>query len=321
MDGKAFSFTGFMLQKEPKIFVASIPGSWLLERTTPTWRIKDPEKGFQRVVREERVRKIAISVLNQDRTFPNAIVLATDEDINLNDGLILVNDGIRFLVIDGQHRLWAQKFSHFDANYACLIHCGLKVEEMADLFLEINDNQTRVPSSLRWDLVRLVRPEEDPNGVAAAEIVYSLTTDKDSPLFQRIDLTGEQSEINLKQGSITPDLKRFISRSKILNDISFEQLYDLILQYFIAIKNIDGDLWGSIESTFYKARVIRALIMLLSDLILMNEFQIKNINYQFFIPFLKKINKESLDPENIRSQQGSAGIKAIYDVIKKQVMD
>jgi DGQHR domain-containing protein len=152
-----------------------ISGAWLLERATPSWRIEDPERGFQRIVREERAREIAVAVLDQQRTFPNAIVLASNvQEFHSENGWLQIPTTTRFLVIDGQHRLWAQKFSEFEANFACMVHVGLSEVDMARLFLEINDNQKRVPSSLRWDLVRLVRPEQDPTSIAVSDMVLVL---------------------------------------------------------------------------------------------------------------------------------------------------
>lgn len=315
------SVKGFKLQESPTIYATAISGKWLLERTTPSWRISDPEQGFQRVVREGRAREIALAVLDQRRTFPNAIVLATDSHKFQNDGPnIKIPLRVRFLVVDGQHRLWAQKFSDFNAEYACLIHMGLSEIEMARLFLEINDNQKRVPSSLRWDLVRLVRPEDDPFAIASAEIVYLLTTENDSPFFQRIDLTGEQSEITIKQGSLAPEIRKLLSARSPLHALSIEQQYQVILQYIIAIRELDRDNWGNATSPFYKARVLRALLRLLPDLIREISKPTLDVFYKDFLPYLEKIDKKSLDTEVIRAAQGSAGMKAIYEQIKGQVL-
>lgn len=310
---------GFVLQEKPRIYVVSISGKWLLKRSTPTWRIDDPHKGFQRVVKEERARQIALAVLDQQRTFPNAIVLATNiksfkgEGVNLN-----INDNIKFLVVDGQHRLYAQEFSNFDAEYACLVHVGLTEVEMARLFLEINDNQKRVPSSLRWDLVRLVRPNDDPIAIGAAEMVYSLASDEESPLFQRIDLTGEQSEIILKQGSVAPSLRGILGPKSSLSKFSYDEQYNVVIQFFIALKERDKN-WGKNNSNFYKARVIRALLRLLPELFIKTNKNPYDLYFSEFLPYLKKIKESSLDSEKIKSVQGSAGIKAIYDTIKEQV--
>ena len=318
MSGNRKSAPGFRLQESPSIVCAMLPGDWLLQRTTPTWRIRDPETGFQRMVREGRAREIALAVLDQQRTFPNAIVLATDNDcIDIVSGQIIIPDDVRFLVVDGQHRLWGQKFSDFHAPYACLIHTGLSVEGMATLFLEINDNQKRVPSSLRWDLVRLVRPDDDPEGIAASEIVYLLATEDGSPFYQRIDLTGEQSELQIKQGSLAPEFRSLISRRSPLRNYTFQQQYDVILQYSIAIREVDADKWGRPESAFFKARVLRALFRLLPDVIRDHDEQ--DFTSMSAVPYLQRIDEKVLDPEVIRSSQGSAGIKAIYLTINSQV--
>ena len=319
MSGNRKSAPGFRLQESPSIVCAMLPGDWLLQRTTPSWRIKDPQAGFQRMVQEKRARQIALAVLDQQRTFPNSIILATDtNDIEFESGRVSISDDVRFLVVDGQHRLWAQKFSDFTAPFACLIHSGLSVEDMADLFLEINDNQKRVPSSLRWDLVRLVRPEGDPQGIAAAEIVFLLATEQESPFFQRIDLTGEQFELQIKQGSLAPEFKSLLSRRTPLKELSFQQQYDVILEYSLAIREVDADHWGSKESYFFKARVLRAMFRLMPDIVI--DCKRQQPTASDFLPYLMRIDEQSLDPDKIRSAQGSAGMKAIYLELKSQVL-
>ena len=277
--------------------------------------------GFQRMVRERRARDIALAVLDQRRTFPNAIVLATDIDsLVIKSGEITVPEDVRFLIVDGQHRLWAQKFSKFNASYPCLIHTGLSEEQMAALFLEINDNQKRVPASLRWDLVRLIQPEDDPQRVAAAEIVYLLATEEESPFFQRIDLTGEQSEIQIKQGSLAPEFQSLLGGRSPLRDYPFQEQHRIILEYSLSVQQIDADRWGRQDSPFFKARVLRSLFRLLSDVVRdIGVSDSTELTVMKFVPYLKKIDEKDLDPETIRSVQGSAGMRAIYLQIKSQV--
>jgi DGQHR domain-containing protein len=312
---------GFELQADPRVYVASLPGDWLLKHTTPSWRIEDPVEGFQRIVREERARAIATAVLEQQRTFPNAIVLATDAHSFQTDeqGLIVIPAKARFLVVDGQHRLWAQRFSPFIANYACVLHMGLGEVHMARLFLEINDNQKRVPSSLRWDLVRLVRPDDDPIAIAAAETVLLLATDEQSPLFQRIDLTGEQSEILLKQGSIAPELKRLLGPRSPLQGLSFDAQYQVVLRFLAAVRDLDPDHWGTATSPFYGARVLRALLRLLPDISRSAHQDPAALTVSDWFDRLKRIDSKSLDTEVIRQAQGNAGIAAIYRQLHQQI--
>lgn len=310
---------GFLLQREPHILVLALPGRWLLQHTTPSWRIKDPEKGFQRLVKEVRAREIAVAVLEQRRNFPNAIVLATDRSgFHATDGIVEVPEEVFFLVVDGQHRLWAQRFSEFEATYACVVHLGLGEVEMARLFLEINDNQKRVPSSLRWDLVRLVRPDDDPSAIAAAELVYLLATDDESPLFQRIDLTGEQAEIALKQGSLAPEIRRVL-RKREVEHLLFERQYELLVHFFVALRDRDVGRWGLPDSVFYKARVIRALLRLIPEMIVASRKEATELGIDDFYGFFLRINEEALGPDAIRAAQGSAGIKAIEDQLRSQM--
>lgn len=315
---------GFVLQKSPPIYVASISGKWLLKHSSPSWRIDDPAKGFQRVVKPERAQQIAWSVLDQRRSFPNAVVLATDvQNLNEVHGKIELPENIRLLVVDGQHRIWAQHYSEYEATYACVIHLGLTEIQMARLFLEINDNQKRVPSSLRWDLVRLVRPDDDPHAIAASEMVYSLASNDESPLYQRIDLTGEQGEKELKQGSIAPELKTLLGNKKAgIKQLNFEDAYELIIRYLNALKMIDSDAWRAGTSPFMGARVMRASLRLLPDILIEKQLVRDPLSFQSqdFVKLLRNIPLKAIDLNEIRAQQGTAGIKHIYETMRQHVL-
>lgn len=318
------SVQGFVLQERPLVYVLSIPGRWLLKHSTPSWRIDDPEKGFQRVVKEERAQAIAWTVLDQQRSFPNAVVLATDvKRLREVAGKFELPANARFLIVDGQHRIWAQRFSEYEADYACVVHLGMSEVEMARLFLEINDNQKRVPSSLRWDLVRLVRPDDDPYAIAAAEMVYSLATNEESPLYQRVDLTGEQGEKDLKQGSIAPELKSLLGNKKAgIRSLDFEDAYELLLRYLDGIKSVDPDAWRSGDSPYLSARVMRAALRLLPDIIAEKKLQEKLLSYESadYKKILLKIPDKALDLSEIRALQGTAGIKNIYETMRSHVV-
>jgi hypothetical protein len=50
---------GIVLRDSPAVYLAAFPGRWLLDHSTPSWRIDDPKKGFQRIVKEQRAKEIA----------------------------------------------------------------------------------------------------------------------------------------------------------------------------------------------------------------------------------------------------------------------
>lgn len=308
-----------LLQPSPPVYVTVLPGRWLLKHTTPSWRSKDPMKGFQRIVREERAKQIARTVLDQGRTFPNAITLATNlKDFKREGDKISIPTRVKFLVVDGQHRLWAQAFSERDCQYACIVHLKKTEKEMAELFLEINDNQRRVPSSLRWDLVRLVRPAGDEAAVTASELVYELATQKESPFYFAIDLTGEQKDVSIKQGSLAPEIKTLVSKAKKTHNPTFEEYIALLIRFFAAIRSLNPQGWGDPGSTYYKARVLRALVRLLVDIVT-NANSLEDITAELLLAELRKIDPVTLSDERVRAAQGSAGVMDLYKEIKNQV--
>jgi DGQHR domain-containing protein len=307
------------LQVSPPVYVVALPGKWLLQHTTPSWRIRDPVQGFQRIVNEDRAKQIARTVLDRDRTFPNAITLASDiKTLQLTGSDIIFPEKSRFLVVDGQHRLWAQRFSSKDAQYACIIHLNKTEKEMAELFLEINDNQRRVPSSLRWDLVRLVKPEGDEAAIMASELVLALVERQDSPFYIAIDLTGEQKDVSIKQGSLAPEIKTLITRTRKVPGNGFEEYATLLIRFFSAVRSLDPNGWGDTSSTYYKARVLRALIRVLIDLVLEAD-TISGLSANVLLRRLKKIDPTTLSEEKIRAAQGSAGVTDLYGAMKAQV--
>ena len=258
-------------------------------------------------------------MLDQGRTFPNAITLATNlKDFKREGDEIFIPKKVKFLVVDGQHRLWAQTFSERDCQYACIVHLKKTEKEMAELFLEINDNQRRVPSSLRWDLVRLVRPAGDEAAITASELVYELATRKESPFYFAIDLTGEQKDVSIKQGSLAPEIKTLVSRAKKTHNPTFEEYIALLIRFFAAIRSLNPQGWGDPASTYYKARVLRALVRLLVDIVT-NAKSLEDITAELLLGDLRKIDPATLSDERVRAAQGSAGVMDLYKEIKNQV--
>jgi DGQHR domain-containing protein len=309
------------LQESPLIYVAIVQGKWLYAHSTPSLRIKDPQRGFQRLVDQKRARVIARNVLESHHTLPNAIIVAGRErDFPKEDGKLVLPDKTSFLVVDGQHRLNASLYSDYNAPYAVIIHLGLSREGMANLFLEINENQKRVPASLRWDLYRLIRPADDEFKIVAAEIVFELATRMGSPLLQRIDLTGEQPKIKLTQATIAPEIRRIVASKKLpLREIDFEAQLTAYTTYLSAIRSLDPDRWDVGESDYYQPKVMRGLFRLFGDFLEREKRPIGEITSTDYAARLEKIDTDEIQPEVLRRVGGTAGVKAIYDTMKRQV--
>jgi DGQHR domain-containing protein len=311
------------LHDEPRIYLTVLPGKWLLAHTTSTtsWRLKDAALGFQRVVSEERAEAIAKDVIENGRAFPSAIVLATKtKELVEENGDLVLPSGIKFLVVDGQHRLWAQHSTKVEAAYPVVLHLGLSEKSMAYLFLDINDNQKRVPSSLRWDLYRLVHPEDDPFKVTASEIVFDLIDREGTALYQRVDRTGEQKALKLKLGSIAPEIHTLIANRQLpLRSAAFEDQVLVFELFFAAVRDMDPDGWKNSSSMWYKARILRASLRILGDILRREKTKPKELGVADYTTYLERVNPSHLTDEKLRWAQGAAGVKAIYETMKKDV--
>lgn len=315
----SLSVDAVSLHESPPVYFAAIPGRWLLAHSTPSWRIDDPQKGFQRIVKEQRAKEIARTVIDTNRTFPNAITLATSTKAYpfLDRTLALPSDA-KLLVVDGQHRLYAQKYSEIEATYPCIIHLARTEQQMAALFLEINDNQRRVPSSLRWDLVRLVKSQDEAIQMTV-DLVFELATRPESPLHSvGIDLTGESKTVAIKQGSLAPEIKTLVNRHLKTKSNSFNDYLELLIRFFAAIRSLDPDGWNEANSQFFKARVLRALLRVLSDLLGKETFA--KLTTERLRAYFSRIDPSTLSDQELRRVQGSAGVQDLYKTITAQVL-
>src|SRR5260370_17633007 len=105
----------------------------------------------------------------------------------------------------------------------------------------------------------------------AAELVYELANRKDSPFYISIDLTGEQKDVSIKQGSLAPEIKTLVGRvkkAKKAGDPAFEDYASLLIRFFSAVRSLDPQGCGDPTTTFYKSSILRALIRVLSAMVL-----------------------------------------------------
>ena len=72
------------------------------------------------------------------------------------------------------------------------------------------------------------------------------------------------------------------------------------------------------STTYYKAKVLRALIRVLTDIIVKEE-ELESLTAMSLLKQLKKIDPASLNDEVIRKAQGAAGVTDLYQVMKAQV--
>ena len=151
-----------------------------------------------------------------------------------------------------------------------------------------------------------------------SELVFELVDRKESPFYYNIDLTGEKKDVTIKQGSLAPEIRTLITRTKRTKSLDFEDYAGILIRFFSAVRSLDPPGWGDTNSTFYKARVLRALLRVLADIILQSNTP-ATIGAPAFLAALKKIKPDTLSTEVIRKAQGSAGVTDLYRAMHDQV--
>jgi DNA phosphorothioation-associated DGQHR protein 1 len=201
-------------------YVTVLPAELLLEtcfsdqlRATRTNGVGYELQGTQRGMIVERLRAIADYIDRYDSAFPNSIILAAN--LKEDDGTIEQDDGARWsiiekqdcdsynvvipsskklaAIIDGQHRLFAFKFSasaRLDTQLVCSIFVDLPKPFQAQLFATINSTQKPVDKSLTYELFGYNIAEESekywsPDKLAVF-LARKLNVQSDSPLKNRI---------------------------------------------------------------------------------------------------------------------------------------
>ena len=102
------------------------------------------------------------------------------------------------------------------------------------------------------------------------------------------------------------------------HDPVFEDYVSLLIRFFTAVKTLDPEGWVDASGTFYKARVLRALLRVLTDMTLQSK-SLNALTVEHLLRHLKKVDPNTLSEDRLRAAQGSAGVTDLYTEMKAQI--
>lgn len=331
------------------IYVAEINPQNLLQMSiVDRRRIENDEEviGIQRELKEEKVKQIKKYLSTNKATFPNSIILNTEERYVIaksENSIELEISEDTFSIIDGQHRVEGFRNNPIENfNLIISILIGLKVDEQAEIFTTINSQQTKVDPSHNLNL-ELESTVYTPIKMMI-EIAHSFNYDKESPWFNSIKLlsnknagilslsafvkplialTFPDSDYYLIKNELNKNIKEFPSFSNInydnkrfifwnfykVND--FSSVYKILFNYFKAVSIVLDKDWLNEDSLLSKTTGYNAIIKLFKDLYL-EGLKSNNLTNEFFFNKLTSLSKMNgiITSENF----GASGFKASNDL-------
>jgi DGQHR domain-containing protein len=250
----------FLLTKLPASIVTVISYAAVRGQT-------DEEGAVQRVLNQGRINSIKTFTL-QGGDYPNAIVLnwvGETNKLTASSGTLkfAAADGLA-QIIDGQHRIAGIKAAIEEdksigkLELPVVIYRNLSTQECADLFISINTEQKPVPRSLVFDLYGVASASVvDHAAVRARDIAMFLNNEAESPYEAEIKLPGAaKRKGGIPLSSAVTGIKPLVEDKGAFEQISIKELElqkQIVLNWFIALRNIYGDKWDDKSNAFQYA--------------------------------------------------------------------
>lgn len=331
------------------IYVTSINPQILLRMSSvDRRRIENGEEviGIQRELRGEKVKQIKKYLSTNKATFPNSIILNTEEKyvVSKNDTSIEIEiNENTFLIIDGQHRVEGFRDNPID-NFDLIvsIFIALESDEQAEIFTTINSQQTKVDPSHNLNL-ELESKVYTPIKMMI-ELAQSFNYDKESPWYNNIKLLNNSNNglislsafikplnslvfsdndyyliknelnTNIKEfpdfANIKYDTKRFIFWN-FYKAKDFNSVYKILFNYFKVLSIVLDKDWSNENSLLCKTTGYNAIIKLFRDLY-PEGLKRNSLSYEFF--FLKLSALSSMNGTITSENFGASGFKASNDL-------
>ena len=272
-----------------------IPISTVLHRKSNVG--DDISSNYQRLVNPKKIKEIKKFIKEERGIFPTNIIISFDSSgdffkpsgSKINDiqfGLLsLPNKFQSVTIIDGQHRLFAYdnlEEADKDLIYVIAFH-KLSPERQVQTFININEKQTKVSSSLMWDLYPNILDVDSEDFIKAkiSVLVKKLNNEESSALkgaiqYDSAEYSDKGSKITLESICTAIKSEGIIQiiegklDSYLVTHNKEKIIYQLLEGYFNAIKKLNPEHWDRKEKTKNLLRSnqgIGALIKLLKEII------------------------------------------------------
>lgn len=311
-------------------YITKMLANELVELVNVTPRSANNPEAIQREESKKRIKEISHYCSDPDATFPTPIIVSIYEeaDITKKDFIFQINtnSGRKIgEVIDGQHRLKGIKESNYADRFELpvILMFNLTEQEKAYVFSIINSKQTKVSSSLIYDLFALSRHRSPQK--SAHEIARAFNNDLESPFYGRLKMLGKKQKDQeiaiLSQGTFVKYLIELLSKDpdhdyrKSKQGIPLDSnnnlplriyfienkdeiILKILLNLFQALKDVFPKYWENPDNNIlWKTTGYTAIMKSFNDLYEIGDTK-NDLSYDFFRQAFE-IFKDHLEENNI----------------------
>lgn len=247
-------------QGKTTLVVFTMPATELWTIASINRRDRNKDSGYQRVLPQSRVTAIS-KYIQSGWNIPNAIVVALDGakfDVSTNMLTIPAGEDVAW-VIDGQHRLAGAHEAMMgkpkeNYDFPVVAFLDIEPEQQIEQFITINREAKGVPASLVLDLLDKM-PRKNPSDAAnerAADLAKELDRDETSPFYNRVVIDRPQGRQLSLVNFVRKTAPLVHTERGRLRSFSLEQQKQILLNYFLAIREVYNVEWEKRDSIFFK---------------------------------------------------------------------
>jgi len=263
---KAIKFT----QNGSDLYLFCCSAKYLWSVVDINKRADDKEDGYQRALSSSRAEDIKRYVDEGNVIAPAIIVSFEDQYVHFDDASseLVIEDGVDSAgwVIDGQHRLRGAELADNNIDLSVVGFIGLDVQQQIKQFVTINREAKGVPTSLYYDLLKLLPSVErkKPGDVAkekAAAIADVLRKDPKSPFFEHIVVVTAPKKGELSLTNFVRKIAPLIVENKgPFAAYSQKEVAMIIDNYFKGLKSVFPEEFSLSKQRFFQTLGFGAVI-------------------------------------------------------------
>ncbi|KHJ37619.1 DGQHR domain protein [Pedobacter glucosidilyticus] len=327
--GEMGTKTYYMFSVEPELLLKM---GFILHRT----KVNESEfPTYQRLLVPKRLPLIT-KFIDEGGYFPNSIIINFNNkkhkiqfeasskigDSNSCFGTLKVPNSYAIAyIIDGQHRVYGYANSLYKTTNTIPVVAfeNLDTSEQLKIFMDINENQKAVSPSLRLDLEEDLYWDSDRTDsrikALRSSIIKELSNNQNSPLFEKISVGEDKSELTFKPFSTALSASNLLPKAKgnsfteeaekySLYNISnhdhnkeminckkrivqlLTKCYDFVEQNYSDLYNDDKSFILSNRGTYPFICIIDSINRFLTDINLVNKTTDENFRFDKIKPYL-----------------------------------